>query len=137
MNARLTLVTALIPCFLFASPAAWAGGEAVFLANKCAKCHSVASEGIEGAKKPVTRDLSTVGVRRSAEWLRGWMLKEVSKENKKDPAKPKLHRTKWKGTDAELGAVVSWLSERRTAPATPALTAPAPTTPAPDEAPSP
>jgi mono/diheme cytochrome c family protein len=74
-----------------------ADGKAVFVAQKCTKCHS--APGIKGGKK----DLAGVAKTRSAAWMKKWLLKEETIDGKK-------HKKGFSGTPAELDAVVKWLS---------------------------
>jgi len=104
---------------LFAT-SAFAGGPEVFQAEKCTKCHSVAGAKIEGKKKPFVRDLSAVGAKRDAAWMTKYILGEVGIPSKKDPAKEKTHKAKWKGSDADLGTLTAWLATMKTPAAPPA-----------------
>lgn len=72
-------------------------GKAVFVDQKCTKCHS--APGIKGGKG----DLAGVAKTRTPEWMKKWLLKEEEIDGKK-------HKKKFGGTPAELDAVVKWLS---------------------------
>src|SRR5690349_9450927 len=76
-------------------------GKKVFVDNKCAQCHSIKSENIAAEEKESV-DLSGVGTRHPAAWLKGYLLKTEEKDGKK-------HKKKFRGTDAELDALVAWL----------------------------
>jgi cytochrome c5 len=80
-------------------------GKEAFVSNKCNRCHAVASQGIPleaDSKKARGSDLSQVGAARDADWLRRYIRKEVQLEGKD-------HVVAWKGSDAELEALVTWL----------------------------
>ena len=104
---------------LFASTA-FAGGPEVFTAEKCNKCHSVASAGVPAAKKPMQRDLSAVGVKHDAAWLTKYIKGEVGKPDKKDPATEKMHKAKFKGSDSDLATLTAWLAAQKTPAPAPA-----------------
>jgi mono/diheme cytochrome c family protein len=72
-------------------------GEKVYMEKKCAVCHQVKGKG--GKAGP---DLSTVGAKRDAPWLKAFM---------KDPkaTNPKSKMMSFKGNDEELEALVSYL----------------------------
>lgn len=93
---------------LLFTTAASAGGPEVFAASKCAKCHTVFNAGIKGDKKPIQRDLSGVGVKRDAAWMTKYLKKEVAVADK-------MHKSEWKGTDADLKALVDWLATQKKA----------------------
>ncbi|TNF33869.1 MAG: c-type cytochrome [Deltaproteobacteria bacterium] len=102
---------------LFAT-SAFAGGPDVFKAENCTKCHSVAAEGIEAAKKPYQRDLSAAGAEHDAAWLAKYIKKEVGIPNK--AGEEKMHKGKFNGSDADLGVLTSWLAGLKTPVAPPA-----------------
>lgn len=78
-------------------------GKAVFVDGKCNMCHPVASQGIEKKlKSGKGSDLSTVGSDRDPAWLRKWIKKEIELDGKK-------HEKAFKGTDAELDALLAWM----------------------------
>jgi hypothetical protein len=80
-------------------------GKAAFLSNKCDRCHAVASQGIERdakSKKQRGSDLGEVGAARDADWLRRYIRKQVQLEDKD-------HAVAWKGSNAELEALIAWL----------------------------
>jgi Cytochrome c. len=99
-------------------------GKDVFLKYKCNKCHAIKSQDIEPivkkekeeeeeeeekeekGKKKIT-DLSGVGLKRDANWIKAFLLKkERTEEGKK-------HKPKWKGTDDELKIVSEWLAQQK------------------------
>jgi hypothetical protein len=85
-------------------------GKALFLAQKCDLCHSVAGAGIAATTK--------------AEKLKGPDLSALVPE---DPAalesylrlqgelRGKKHKKEFKGTQAELEAILAWLKEQKAA----------------------
>jgi cbb3-type cytochrome oxidase cytochrome c subunit len=82
------------------------GGKAVFLAQKCNMCHSVASHDIEATTKSEKMkgpDLSDVGNRHDADWFPGFLKKETELNGKK-------HGKEVKASDEELAALVGWLA---------------------------
>jgi mono/diheme cytochrome c family protein len=99
-------------------------GKDIFLKYKCNKCHTIKAQNIEPilkeekgeeeeeekgekGKKKIT-DLSGVGLKRNAEWIKGYLLKkEKNEEGKK-------HKPKWKGTNDELKTVSEWLAQQKT-----------------------
>ncbi|SRR5579883_638502 len=83
-------------------------GKAIFLDNKCSKCHSIESQGIErqgsapaGGKLPP--DLSGVGLKHTSDWMQKWLNKEEEMNGKK-------HMKKFGGSSDELKTLTSWLS---------------------------
>jgi len=91
-----------------------ADAKPVFLKYKCNSCHTIEAQGItkkavageaaESGDKPP--DLSGVGVDRNAEWI-------VSFLQKKEKLDGKLHTKKFRGTDAELQKLATWLSSMK------------------------
>lgn len=79
-------------------PAQGAKGEKVYLQKKCAACHMIKGKG--GKAGP---ELSDVGAKRDAQWLKTFM---------KDPKAvvPKAKMMPFKGGDEELEALVAYLS---------------------------
>ena len=73
----------------------------VFTAQKCDMCHTVTSAGITSKNKTAV-DLSTIGSTAKADFFAKYLKKDAKvKEN--------LHKTAFKGTDAELSSVTKWL----------------------------
>jgi hypothetical protein len=99
-------------------------GKDIFLKYKCNKCHTIKAQNIEPilkeekgeeeeeekeekGKKKIT-DFSGIGLKRNAEWIKGFLLKkEKNEEGKK-------HKPKWKGTNDELKTVSEWLAQQKT-----------------------
>jgi len=79
-------------------------GQTAFLENKCNTCHSVDSAEIaKKSEKMKGSDLSNAGAEvKSAEWLKGFLLKKEELNDKK-------HKKTWKGTDEQLDAIVKWV----------------------------
>ena len=80
-------------------------GKQAFLSNKCNRCHAVVSQGITldaKSKKERGSDLGQVGAALDADWLRRYIRKQIQLEGKD-------HAVAWKGSDAELEALIAWL----------------------------
>jgi len=86
-------------------------GQVVFETQKCSMCHTVYSAGIgeppktdEEKEKALDGppDLSLAGTGRTAEWLTGFLQKE-------EKLNDELHMMSFKGTEDELGTLVSWI----------------------------
>ena len=84
--------------------------KSLFKANKCDKCHTVESQGVErnGAPPPgkTPPDLSGVGLKHNADWIKGWLMKEEELNGKK-------HLKKWTGSDDDLETVSKWLAAQK------------------------
>lgn len=100
-------------------------GKQVFLKKECNECHVVSAAGIEklpakegGAKEEDEEaeeeddseppDLSGVGKEHDAKWLTGYLQKKVKNDE------GKKHRKRFKGSDAELQALVAFLGTLQT-----------------------
>lgn len=99
-------------------------GKKLFLDNKCNSCHTIASQGVEkkaaaeaaeakegkaaeateeaSATKKKVPDLGGVGIERKADWMTKYLQKVEAINGKK-------HIKKFKGTDAELLTMATWL----------------------------
>jgi cytochrome c5 len=93
-------------------------GQKVFMDSRCDMCHTVYSAGVgeppaEEAGKKVEEaekeaeadgppDLSEVGAGATAEWLKLYLTKEETLNEKK-------HMIRFKGSDEELNLLVEWL----------------------------
>jgi len=100
----IAFITVIVALFAFAfsfSQSEELDGQQIFLDNKCTKCHSVESLGIV-SDKDEANDLSDTGTGKDAELLKKYLLKE-------QPINEKEHKIKFKGTEAELDALVNWL----------------------------
>lgn len=91
--------------------ASHADGPSVFKANKCNGCHTVSAAGItktggsddEGGTKPP--DLSHINkAGHPASWFADFLNKKVKSDN------GKTHKKAWKGSDADLSVLTSWLA---------------------------
>jgi mono/diheme cytochrome c family protein len=100
--AVVSLTPATTPTYAEDAPA----GQAVFMAQKCNTCHSVQAAGIEAKMKGKMAgpDLSKVTQERDAEWITGYLHKEVDLDGKK-------HGKQFTGSDEELKALIDWLKE--------------------------
>ncbi len=89
-----------------------ADGKALFLSFECNECHAVKSHGIEPLEElKDPKDLSKVGAERDRDWIVGWLTRKITKTKKRADGQEKTiqHKKKWKGTDAERDAIISWL----------------------------
>jgi mono/diheme cytochrome c family protein len=96
-----------------AAPAADGGGapdgKAVFVAQKCNTCHAVSTAGIEATTKSDKMkgpDLVGLAADHDAAALAAYLKKETKIDDK-------AHRTAFKGSDAELDALVAWLLKQK------------------------
>ncbi len=82
-------------------------GKDIFEDQKCAKCHTIESKGIDrsGATPPgkLPPDLSGVGLKHDSEWMQKWLMKEVEMNGKK-------HMKKFSGSGEELKTLTVWLA---------------------------
>lgn len=96
------LLFALPTALAQADPALIAKGEKLYAEKKCAVCHVIKGEG--GTVSPMARgpELSTIGAKREAQWLKTYL---------KDPkaANPKSKMMALRGTDEELEALMAYL----------------------------
>lgn len=84
-------------------------GKSIFKTNKCDKCHSIESQGIELVGKPPGKlppDLSSVGLKHKAGWIKDWLLKDEELNGKK-------HLKKWTGSDDDLSTISTWLAAQK------------------------
>lgn len=77
-------------------------GKKLFVEKKCSTCHSIESQGIVLKKKTKAPDLSTVGSRVTADFIK----KYVTKEEKRDGI---AHIFLFKGEPNELDSLANWL----------------------------
>ena len=83
-------------------------GKAIFLAQKCNLCHSVKSAEIDAktkSEKLKGPDLTGITLRREADWIAKYLLKEIQLEGSN-------HKKEFKGSEDELRALISWLAEQ-------------------------
>ena len=127
MNTRRSIPVLLLGgTFLIAALAAHGetpaapDGKALFTgtANKCNTCHTITAAGIEkkkaepsaeetkekSEKKPP--DLSSVGLERKADWIGKFLMKTETIKGEKHPRK-------FRGTDAELKTLATWLESQK------------------------
>jgi mono/diheme cytochrome c family protein len=121
MNTRRTLPLLLVAAtFVLAARGASSAdapdGKALFISNKCNTCHTIKTLGIEkkkaedadekekSDKKPP--DLSSVGLERKAEWIGKFLMKTETIKGDKHPRR-------FRGTEAELKTVASWLEAQK------------------------
>lgn len=108
---RLMVVAALLSwsMMLLSAKPSYADGKSIFQANKCNSCHSISAQGVQvakgddddGGKKPP--DLSHVGKDKTAQWIEGYLTK-------KEKLNGKAHKKAWKGSDADLTTLATWLA---------------------------
>ncbi|MDH4230257.1 MAG: cytochrome c [Nitrospirota bacterium] len=87
--------------------AALAGGKDVFLDKGCNNCHAIKSQGIEGGAAGGDLnppDLSQVGTRQQADFLRQFL-------RKKAPMHGKMHMLRFEGSKEEFDDLINWLME--------------------------
>jgi CxxC motif-containing protein (DUF1111 family) len=81
-------------------------GKQIFIDSKCNNCHTVSSMEITSKKDDAT-DLSNASTIGEMSLIKSYLLKEA-KINEQD------HKIKFKGTEAELDALVNWLLTLKT-----------------------
>ena len=106
MALALTVVAGVLTSSANILSSAGVSGKAIFNQYKCAKCHTIKSEGIKQDGAPVEgkepHDLSGVGLKHDAQWLQKWLLKEEVIAGKK-------HIKKFSGSEDELKTLTGWL----------------------------
>lgn len=92
---------------VWTTPPQDANTKAIFLQYNCNSCHSIQSQGIARSDNSPAKarypDLSGVGLRHNAAWLKGWLLKTTELNGKK-------HMKKFTGPAAELQSLTTWLA---------------------------
>jgi CxxC motif-containing protein (DUF1111 family) len=81
-------------------------GKQIFIDSKCNNCHTVTSMEITSKKDDAT-DLSNASSIGDATLIKSYLLKEA-KINDQD------HKLKFKGSEAELNALINWLLTLKT-----------------------
>jgi cytochrome c553 len=84
-------------------------GKTVFVSAKCQTCHSVQSQGIargSSTATPLPPDLSGTGLRHTAVWIKGFLLKTEMLNGKK-------HVKKFQGSDDDLNSLSAWLAAQK------------------------
>jgi cytochrome c5 len=107
-NIAIAVLVAGVSLFaLGASKSVNSDGKSIFTANKCNTCHSVTAQSVPktnaNSKAP---DLSGVGKTRNATWIGKYLMKEESLNGKQ-------HGLKFKGGDADLGVLATWLGKQK------------------------
>jgi mono/diheme cytochrome c family protein len=110
MNLRWSVV-AWLPLLglLVSGPEAALAAEAkeLFVSSKCVSCHSIDSQGVAAKPKAgdedEVHDLSKVGAERTAEWIQKFLRKQEAIKGKK-------HKQKFRGSDADLETLATWLA---------------------------
>ena len=77
-------------------------GKAVYAANKCQTCHSIAGKGNKKSS------LDGIGAKLSAEEITTWITDPKSMEAKMTE-KPKVHMKAYKLADADLKSLVAYM----------------------------
>lgn len=84
-----------------------ADAKELFTSSKCVRCHSIESQGVaatpQAGDEDKVKDLSKVGSERSADWIQKFLRKEETLDGKK-------HKLKFRGSDADLGTLATWLA---------------------------
>jgi len=79
-------------------------GQAAFVGQKCSMCHSVPQAGlIATVKSEKMKGPDLPAAARDAEWLAGFLKREIQLEGKD-------HKKEYKGSAEELTAIVSWMA---------------------------
>ena len=102
-------ISTIVALFVFAfsfSQDQGLDGKQIFIDSKCNNCHTVTSMEITSKKDDAT-DLSNVDSLGDAQLMKSYLLKE-SKINDQE------HKLKFKGSEAELNALVNWLLTLKT-----------------------
>lgn len=102
-------ISAIVALFAFAfsfSQDQDLDGKQIFIDSKCNNCHTVTSIEITSKKNGAT-DLSNASTVEDAMLIKSYLLKEA-KINEQD------HKLKFKGSEAELNALVNWLLTLKT-----------------------
>jgi len=92
-----------------ASGAVAQDGKTIFLAQKCNLCHSVQTVGIERttkSEKVAGPELTDLAAKADPAFLAKYLKKEVVLHDKK-------HSKEFKGTDADLKALIAWLQQQK------------------------
>ena len=85
-------------------------GKSIFLDNKCNKCHTITSQGIErqgtAPEGKTPPDLSGVGLKHNSDWMQKWLNKEEEQNGKK-------HIKKFGGSTEDLKTLTNWLASQK------------------------
>ena len=107
--AYILFISAIVALFAFAfsfSQDQALSGKDIFVDAKCNSCHTVKSNEII-SKKEDAFDLSNAGTSGDVQLLKTYLLKEAKINDKE-------HKTKFKGSDAELNTLAEWLASLKT-----------------------
>lgn len=77
-------------------------GKKLFVEKKCSTCHAIESQGIVLKKKTKAPDLSTVGSKVTADFIKKYVLKEEKLDGV-------AHMYLFKGEPNELDSLANWL----------------------------
>lgn len=96
-------------------------GKALFLEGKCNTCHTIKAAGVTKRKAAASDaaeekeksdkespDLSSIGLERKADWMAKYLMK-------KEAIKGEKHGRRFRGTEAELVTVTTWLEAQKAA----------------------
>ena len=100
------LIATTLTLFISAGYAFADDGKDLFVSSGCNKCHSVSTQGIEAtAKSEKMRgpDLAKAGGKHEAAWIVGLVTKQELLDGKK-------HKGKFKGSDADLQVIATWVA---------------------------
>jgi mono/diheme cytochrome c family protein len=115
-TASLLLAFALGATSASAQAAKESKGQKIFMKSHCISCHSVKAVGIEkktvegdeaaaevakSAHKPP--DLSDIGLQHDQAWFAKWLTKKENVDGR-------MHKIKFRGTDAELKTLTTWIA---------------------------
>jgi hypothetical protein len=88
-------------------------GKTIYIDAKCGNCHAITVEKIIPPKKPAGKvpppDLSDIGLKLKADFMVKYLKKEEALNDKK-------HLIAFKGEDADLQILATWLESLKTAP---------------------
>ena len=91
----------------------------LFVEARCIRCHSVSSQGIERKADPAETeeeedddapDLSEAGAFHEEEFFRLYLRKQVAHTPHAGNEVEKKHKTRFNGSDQDLGQLAVWLS---------------------------
>jgi hypothetical protein len=111
-NRALVVVAALVGSVGALLPRAYAAdadGKKIFLDSKCNLCHAVSSAGIDAtttSDKIKGPNLTGIVAGKGADWTTKWLHKAVDLDGKKHPVE-------FKGSDADMATLVSWLQAQK------------------------
>ncbi len=92
----------------FASAGDEPAGKKVFVDAKCNTCHAVQSVKIDTKSKKPAADLSTVGSKHKADFMKKYLVKQ-------EKMNEKAHPVAFKGSDEDLKKLSDWLGSLKAA----------------------